>query len=179
MSKKSVCADEAHDMCVQMSQICVRRGVLYPTSPHLIPCGLCPKWLFLMLKVTPSNVGVWIYAQSDYLSTLNDLCPKWLKICALSDPPAFKWLGNKQLVAFQIISSEILSVLSIFWGVFFPAKLARPVGFIPICQKRAPTVNHRRMLCDLSVTLSVCVSTFKSGEVGIPGSYFNVDGSWM
>ena len=28
------------------------------------------------------------YAQSDPLVTLNDLCPKWLKIYALSDPPA-------------------------------------------------------------------------------------------
>ena len=32
------------------------------------------------------------YAQSDPLVTLNDLCPKWLKIYALSDPPAgFHW----------------------------------------------------------------------------------------
>ena len=28
------------------------------------------------------------YAQSDPVVTLNDLCPKWLKIYALSDPPA-------------------------------------------------------------------------------------------
>ena len=32
------------------------------------------------------------YAQSDPLVTLNDLCPKWLKIYALSDPPAAKSL---------------------------------------------------------------------------------------
>ena len=30
------------------------------------------------------------YAQSDPLVTLNDLCPKWLKIYALSDPPAMR-----------------------------------------------------------------------------------------
>ena len=27
------------------------------TSPHPITCGLCPKWLSFMPKVTPSNVG--------------------------------------------------------------------------------------------------------------------------
>ena len=34
------------------------------------------------------------YAQSDPLSAMGDLCPKWLKIYALRDPPALVCRGS-------------------------------------------------------------------------------------
>ena len=59
--------------------------------------NLCPKWLSLVFSQTcrVRSTYMWFmpkvtlfYAPSDPVSTLNDLCPKWLKKCALSDPPA-------------------------------------------------------------------------------------------
>ena len=84
---KSVCADEAHDMCVQMSQICVRRWVPYlwkGNNPilrgqkrtmvnHLHPLGAYPpstgnmegrlasphlQWIYVLLPGGPTSIGI-------------------------------------------------------------------------------------------------------------------------
>ena len=51
------------------------------------------------------------YAPSDPLSTLNDLCPKWLKKCALSDPPTLLHLVFSMKVGW-VASSDHWSKLS-------------------------------------------------------------------
>ena len=55
--------------------------------PKVTLC-LCPKWPPRMGREFMPKVTLF-YAPSDPLSTLNDLCPKWLKKCALSDHPTY------------------------------------------------------------------------------------------
>ena len=52
------------------------------------------------------------YAQSDPRVTLNDLCPKWLKIYALSDPPALYFSPSDPLQVGERFTSLMIGEAS-------------------------------------------------------------------
>ena len=105
------------------------------------------------------------YAQSDPLVTLNDLCPKWLKIYALSDPPAFieqraYWKDVKAMADYPPVSSWLQPGFE--WDGQFSGAV------FPTCMKSIPRTSPPRNPAGLSKCDESTVARWTADEYRYP-----------